>query len=240
MKIRILTAFIAAFFMLAVLGGAAYAAGDDPPNTIITEELIMPGTTPAIVEPPPAPTTAPPPPPAERPNTAHPLTPSGAGTVIDYAADSDEKVFYTITTPDKHVFYLVIDKQRGAENVYFLNAVTVDDLMALAEMPQNPPSGTVSVPSPVDAPETPEPAPIVQEPEQKKSNAGAIIFIALIIILGGGAGWYLKIYRPKQRGTASGEEYEPPDVDENDYGDWDDDHDDTAPWNIDEESEDGQ
>ena len=36
-------------------------------------------------------------------------------------------------TPDENVFYLIIDKQRDSENVYFLNAVTESDLMALAQ-----------------------------------------------------------------------------------------------------------
>lgn len=53
--------------------------------------------------------------------------------MLDNATSEDEKEFYTIVTPDENVFYLVIDKQRDADNVYFLNAVTESDLMALAE-----------------------------------------------------------------------------------------------------------
>jgi hypothetical protein len=34
---------------------------------------------------------------------------------------------------DDGVFYLIIDRQRNTENVYFLNAVTEEDLIALAE-----------------------------------------------------------------------------------------------------------
>ena len=63
----------------------------------------------------------------------NPFTPNGTGTVLDNATSEDEKEFYTIVTEDENVFYLVIDKQRDTENVYFLNAVTESDLMALAE-----------------------------------------------------------------------------------------------------------
>ena len=63
----------------------------------------------------------------------NPFTPNGTGTVLDNATSEDEKEFYTIVTEDENVFYLVIDKQRDADNVYFLNAVTESDLMSLAE-----------------------------------------------------------------------------------------------------------
>lgn len=62
-----------------------------------------------------------------------PLTPDGQATVVDDATDEDGKEFYTIVTPAENTFYLVIDKQRDSDNVYFLNAVTESDLLALAE-----------------------------------------------------------------------------------------------------------
>lgn len=63
----------------------------------------------------------------------NPLTPDGQATVVDDATDEDGKEFYTIVTPAENTFYLVIDKQRDSDNVYFLNAVTETDLLALAE-----------------------------------------------------------------------------------------------------------
>ncbi|MCL1975899.1 MAG: DUF4366 domain-containing protein [Firmicutes bacterium] len=54
----------------------------------------------------------------------HPFTPSGIDTVVDNATDGDDKEFYTISTADGDVFYLIIDRQRNSQNVYFLNAVT--------------------------------------------------------------------------------------------------------------------
>ena len=71
--------------------------------------------------------------------TPNPFTPNGTGTVLDNATSEDEKEFYTIVTENENVFYLVIDKQRDTENVYFLNAVTESDLMALPSRTQRKP-----------------------------------------------------------------------------------------------------
>ncbi len=62
-----------------------------------------------------------------------PFTPEGQASVVDHATDGDGKEFYTFSTPEGNIFYLVIDSQRESDNVYFLNAVTEADLMALAE-----------------------------------------------------------------------------------------------------------
>ena len=64
----------------------------------------------------------------EEPAEPNPFTPDGTGTVVDKATDKDGKEFYTITTPDENIFFLVIDNQKSSENVYFLNAVTETDL----------------------------------------------------------------------------------------------------------------
>ena len=78
------------------------------------------------------------PPAQEETTTAKPFTPEGTGTVVDNATDEDGKEFYTIQTPDEHVFFLVIDKQRTSENVYFLDAVTEKDLLSLAKVEKEP------------------------------------------------------------------------------------------------------
>ena len=65
--------------------------------------------------------------PEAQPETQNPFSTDGTGTVVDNATDEDGKEFYTITTPDENIFYLVIDKQKTTDNVYFLNAVTEAD-----------------------------------------------------------------------------------------------------------------
>ena len=165
----------------------------------------------------------------EQPPDPKPFTPEGTGTVLDNATGEDGKEFFTITTADEAVFYLVIDRQRGAENVYFLNAVTVADLMALAEPGQEP-----EAPPPVAEPEPPETEPDPgPEPEPQKSGGAGMLLAALAVLaLGGGAGWYFKMHRPKQQKAAEPEE---------DYSSYDepDDYDDEPPWDVDDEDEGG-
>ena len=197
-KSRMLASMLCAVLMVGVLTVPAYAGGGDESEG--SEYVPWVGLEPVD------------PLPVEQPPEPQPFTPDGTGTVVDNATDEDGKEFFTITTADEAVFYLVIDRQRSTENVYFLNAVTVSDLMALAEQDQVP-----EAPPPVTEPDPepePDPAP---EPEPQKS---------------GGAGWYFKIYRPKQQRAAEPEE---------DHADYDepDDYDDAPPWDVDDEDEGG-
>lgn len=157
--------------------------------------------------------------------TARPFTPEGTGTVVDNATDGDGKEFFTITTPSENVFYLIIDRQRDGQNVYFLNAVTEKDLLALAEKDPEP----VMEPEPETEPPT-EPEP---EPEPEKTSGfpmGNILMIAAVLLAGGGAGYYFKVYRPK---------HEVPDMDDEEY-DYEDEADPYGDIEEIEETEDGE
>lgn len=142
----------------------------------------------------------------------NPLTPDGQGSVLNNATGEEGKEFFTVTTADDEVFYLVIDRQKSGENVYFLNAVTVDDLMSLAApgKEDNTAPTVTPEPEPTPAPDVePKPDP---EPEQKGGgNMGALLLALAVVVLGGGAGWYFKIYRPRQQRAA--------DLEEDDYSD---------------------
>lgn len=133
------------------------------------------------------------------PTVPNPFTPKGTGTVLDNATDEDGKEFYTITTPDENVFYLVIDKQRDADNVYFLNAVTESDLMALAEQDAEPTPQPVE-PAPTPTPQPVEPTEEPEEPEPQPEQGVSPLMLALIgvaVLAVGGLGYYFKIYKPK-------------------------------------------
>ena len=204
-KPRLLTSLLCAVLMVGVLTVPAYAGGGDESEDGVGEYIPWEGLEPA--EP--------------FPTEPNPFTPDGTGTVVDNATDQDGKEFFTITTAEEAVFYLVIDRQRETENVYFLNAVTVADLMALAES-----SGEPAAPEPQPEPE-PEPTP-TPEPEpvpEKKGGAGPLLLALAVVVIGGGAGWYFKIYRPKLQKAAEPEE---------DYGgdpyDGPEDYDGEAPW----------
>jgi len=155
-----------------------------------------------------------------------PFTPPGTGTVVDHATNEDGKEFFTIVTPNENIFYLVIDRQRSHKNVYFLNAVTEADLMALAQIPERPepPPTIIEPPDSTTEPETP---PVTAAPEQTdNSNVGLIALIVAVAVVGGAAGWYFKIYRPKQQSPSGEDEYIPniDDIDSGYLDDWDEDY----------------
>ncbi len=203
-KYRMMAALCVAFLLTISFSTVAYAGGGEPV---------------------PEPTETSTPEPIAAPN---PFTPAGTGTVVDNATDGDGKEFFTIMTPNENVFYLVIDRQREQENVYFLNAVTEKDLLALAEQSEETEEVT---PTPPVTPD-PTPEPILEptpEPENG-SNMGMLIFVALAVLVGGGTGYYFKIYRPKQEQAASADD----DYNEYDNDPYDGQEDDTPPWDTDE------
>lgn len=159
-----------------------------------------------------------------------PFTPGGQATVVDEATGEDGKVFYTFTTPEGNVFYLVIDSQREEDNVYFLNAVTEQDLLALAEGGEDGAAESaipeikvcvcqercregwadVSCPACMENPDSCKGKEAEvrnsegQEDGGEKKPAGesgggssTFVFILLAAVAVGGAGYYLKIYKPK-------------------------------------------
>ena len=155
------------------------------------------------------------------PSQAKPFTPEGTGTTVDNAAESDGKEFFTITTPDKNVFYLIIDRQRQSENVYFLNAVTEDDLRSLAKKGNtNGGVSAVPVPQTTSKPETVLESGAKAQPAKSGSDS-TMIFVLLAVAAAGGAGYYFKIYKPKHQAVDTDEddfyEDEPEDEEENSY-----------------------
>ena len=216
-KFRRLAVMTASLLCCLIFTVPAYAQSNEP----------QPEATPAPVE-----TEA-------EPKTQNPFTPDGTGTVVDNATDEDGKEFYTITTADESIFYLVIDKQKTSENVYFLNTVTVDDLLPLAEQGEEPAEEVTPEPEP----EPTEPVEEVTEPEPEleaeKTDSPflSLPLIGAVVLIGGGAGYYFKIYKPR---------HEAPDL-EDGYCEYEDEgpeeiaeepeDEDTPPWDEDTEEQ---
>lgn len=166
------------------------------------------------------------------------------------------KQFITVQTSGGSTFYIVIDYDKPVNEeeeqyqTYFFSVVDEADLLAVMEAAgmERPAcacsvkcaAGAINTDCPVcaanmtecggTAPEpepTPDPEP-VPEPESS-SNLGPLLLIAAVALIGGGAGWYFKIYRPKHQRAEQPEE---------DYGDDLEDYDDTPPWDEDESTED--
>lgn len=208
---RFLAAALCAAVLLCGFTVPAYAFSDEGEGTGGSD--LWEGLDPAETAP------APSPEPEQKP-----FTPPGTGTVVDNATDQEGKEFFTITTADESVFYLVIDRQRGSENIYFLNAVTLADLAALAEANGEP---LAPSPEPDPAP-SPEPSPAPGPEPQAKGGAGPLLLGLAVLLLGGGAAFYFKVYRPKHQGAPAPEEdcADEPAPYEEDYEDgppWDED-----------------
>ena len=238
-KMCLLAAALATFFLLTVTGVATLANenearenGNTSAETIIPEEIPADEDAPLDIA-----HGA-----SEMPDTS--LIPPGTGTVVDYYIDDSGRVFYTIMSVDKHVFYLIIDRDRNTENVYFLNAVTINDLAPLAEIPLPLPSVTVTVivtPTPSDTTSSTS----SQGSEQSNSSSTGVVVLAVVLaVLGGAAGWYFKVYRPKQKRSAYNSEYVTPAIENTDeHSDrWEsnsaEEEDDSSSWDDDERGDD--
>jgi len=114
--------------------------------------------------------------------------------------------FFTFTTIHGNQFYLIIDRARPGNNVYFLNHVHERDLFDLAFQQElslhRPSSSTVHVPPPVEqiveeeAPaQQPIPAP---PPHGVETPWGAYAFIGVGAIIMFAVVYYLKIVKPKK------------------------------------------
>lgn len=165
------------------------------------------------------------------------------------------KQFITVQTSGGSTFYIVIDYDKPTDEdgeqyqTYFLNMVDEADLLAAmqaagGELPECSCAdkcavGAINTACTVCAVnvgecqgKAPEPAPVVEpepdpEPEQPKAtgSGGTLLLVLAVAVIGGGAGWYFKIYRPKKQQAIDAAE---------DYGD---DYDDTSPWEDEDETE---
>jgi len=191
-KLRFLTAALAVMICLCGFSTVAFAYTDETEETEAVAETEE--TT-------------------ETESEANPLTPDGTGTVLDNASSEAGKEFFTIITEDENVFYLIIDRQKDTNNVYFLNAVTERDLLALAEKSEDTDtSGSTAVTAKSDTavetttePEADDTASGTETQEKSNSSVFLIIFAVLIV---GGVGYYFKIYRPKHQALDLDDEFD--------------------------------
>lgn len=132
------------------------------------------------------------------PGTASVLT----RTKTDGTVDA-EKVFYTFTTKEGEELYLVVDQGRGADQVYLLDTVSLKDLKVLADEQESSSDGAddgkednlLSILSAEGQDNEPEEA---QESPREKKSFGNGLFILFLALFGGGAYYYMKIYRNKK------------------------------------------
>ena len=194
------------------------------------------------------------PPPVETVDPGEGFTEVGNLVTRDLLYDkATNKQFITVQTGGGNTFYIVIDYDKPTDEdgeqyqTYFLNMVDEADLLAAmqaagGELPECACAdkcavGAINTDCTVCAVnmgecqgKAPEPAPVVEpepdpEPEQSKSSSGTLLLVLAVAVIGGAAGWYFKIYRPKKQQATDAAE---------DYGD---DYDDTPPWEDEDETE---
>ena len=166
------------------------------------------------------------------------------------------KQFITVQTSGGSTFYIVIDYDKPTDEdgeqyeTYFFSIVDEADLLAAMESAGvELPDCTCKVKCVVGAINTdcpvcsinmgecagvtpePEPEPTTEpQPEEpaKKNGAGPLILVLAIFAIGGGAGWYFKIYRPQHQQAAAPEDDYEEEMDA--YNDFEDDG---PPWDED-------
>ena len=182
---------------------------------------------------------------ADSTETGSPLTPDGNLELVDdVTQESDGKQFITVQSKNDNTFYIVIDRDKDTDNVYFMNLVDEADLMALMEDGEvtlkctcktRCEAGNVDTTCPVcknnmtectgeeqekEVETTAEPTVDETEKTESKGSAAPVMMLLLIVVLGaGGAVYYLKFRKPKTDTKG------PVDLDDYDFGDEDDEDD---------------
>lgn len=240
-KMRMLSAALCAAVLLGGMSVTAYAGGGDEYMDYETEPVVETEPEPTI-----------------KPGAG--FTEEGNIATRDLLYDKHtNKQFITVETKGGNTFYIVIDYDKPVDeegeqyHTYFLNPVDEADLLAaleaaggelpVCECAEHCAVGAINTDCPVCAtnmtecvgavPEPePDPEPVEDEPVNEESGgAGMLILVLAVLVIGGGAGWYFKIYRPKQQQASQPEEDYGEELDN--YGDYDD----GPPWDEDEPGE---
>lgn len=129
----------------------------------------------------------------------------GGGTLAERVetdgGSNSERLFYTVETKEGHVFYLVVDRNGGTDNVYLLDQVTDGDLRALAADggtgEDEEDAGSIFDAMESTQGENPQGTERESTGDGKKGGGG-LITVILLGLLAAAAFYYYKIYKPKQ------------------------------------------
>ena len=137
-------------------------------------------------------------------NPAEPGSATVASKTITDGSDSAEKIFYTFTTKEGEVLYLIVDQGQNSDNVYLLDTVSIADLHAMADGQISSYSSSSeekedNLLSALAGESSNEQSDDLVETKQSKTSTKSNAFIILILAaVGGGAYYYLKVYRNKK------------------------------------------
>ncbi len=169
------------------------------------------------------------------------LTPDGNLTLVDDVSgdQAEDKQFVTVISKNGNYFYLVIDRAGDRQNVYFLNLVDEEDLLALIEEDKPKQQETPQICKCINLCEegkidpncylcrndltkctgkslTPTSTP---EPEKEKNKGMGGILLLLIVGMAGGGVYYFKVLKnkPNTKGNTILDDYDFEDDEDDDY-----------------------
>lgn len=169
------------------------------------------------------------------------LTPDGNLTLVDdvLGEQAEDKQFVTVVSKNGNYFYLVVDRAGDRQNVYFLNLVDEEDLLALIEedkpkqqeVPQvckcinlceegkidtNCPLCRNDLTKCTGKPLTPT---STSEPEKGKNKGMGGIVLILIVGMAGGGIYYFKVLKnkPNTKGNTILDDYDFEDDEDDNY-----------------------
>ncbi len=137
--------------------------------------------------------------------TDGPVVEAGTGTVAEKiqtdGSESSDRIFYTITTKEGEVLYLIVDQERQSDNVYLLDTVSADDLLALADGAAGAANGGEEKEDNLFAALSKDSTAEEEKTDDREtaSSSNSNLFIVLLFVLaGGGAYYYFRIYKNKK------------------------------------------
>lgn len=180
---------------------------------------------------------------ANEPEKSNPtsLTPDGNLTLVDDVSgeQAEDKQFVTVVSKNGNYFYLVIDRAGDRQNVYFLNLVDEEDLLALIEEDKPKQQEVPQICNCINLCEegkidpncylcrnnltkcTGKPLTSTSTPELEKGKNKGMGGIVLLLIVGmaGGGIYYFKVLKNKlnTKGNTILDDYEFEDEEDDDY-----------------------
>ena len=172
---------------------------------------------------------------------AVPLTPDGNLTLVDDISgdQAEDKQFVTVVSKNGNYFYLVIDRAGDRQNVYFLNLVDEEDLLALIEEDKPKQQEVPQICNCINLCEEgkidpncylcrnnlakctgkPLTSTSTPEPEKEKNKGMDGILLLLIVGMAGGGIYYFKVLKnkPNTKGNTILDDYDFEDDEDDDY-----------------------
>ncbi|MGO3752030.1 MAG: CD1107 family mobile element protein [Peptoniphilaceae bacterium] len=142
--------------------------------------------------------------------------------IPDESKELDVRQFLTFQTKSGKTFHLIVDHGKNSENVQLLTEVGEQDLINMIEgekpkqIEQKEEKSIEELQSERKAREEAEKIKAEEVSKEKETKKSSPLFLILIVLAVAGAGYYFKIYKPKQES----EYYDEEDDNEEEYEDF--------------------